>query len=217
MRTRFWRRTACGVVVSLTAAWAVGASTGGTARREVAPGDGEVWRTQKQQGTNALHLLLKLCGRSPEYDRVKAALEREGEHPSLLHLRDAAAEFGLPCEVSRVSPGELGSGSFPVVTLMDLHPDQGGVYVLLVNFNGTSWQMIDGTSATLISLSDDEFRRNWSGVVLTPRPARSMWPMSLAVGLAVLALYVGLRVVTDRRTATPETVSPTPSPTPTGA
>lgn len=215
MRTRFWAVAVCGVVA--VALLALGAYARSRESHANGPGEGDVWRTESLQGTNALHLLLQLSGRSPEYGRVKATLARKGEHPSLLHLRDAAADLGLPCEVRRSSPAELGVGTFPVVTLMDLHPDQGGVYVLLVNFNGTSWQMIDGTSATLISLSDDEFRRTWSGVVLAPRPARSVWPTSLAVGLAVFALYVGLRVVTDRRTgaATPET--PTPSPTTTGA
>jgi ABC-type bacteriocin/lantibiotic exporter with double-glycine peptidase domain len=146
-----------------------------------------------------LYLLLRLTDRPVDYGRVKESLGEKGPYPSLLRLRETADEFGLDCATYRCSPSDLGKGPFPVVTLMNLHPEQGGEYVLLINYDGTSWQMIDGSTATLLSLSDDEFRRSWSGVVLAQRPARPPWATSLAVGLTALVTYVGFRAVVKRR------------------
>jgi hypothetical protein len=168
---------------------------------EAGAGSEGFWRTVPHQGPNTLYLFLRLWGRPVEYGKVRESLGAKGPYASFLHLRDTAKEFALPCTIYRCAPAELAQGPLPAVTLMDLHPDLGGTYVLVVGYDGPSWQFIDGTTGVLLMLSEDEFRRGWSGVVLAPQEGWPGWAVSLTAGLSILALYAGFRGLTRRRPA----------------
>jgi hypothetical protein len=148
-----------------------------------------IWRQPRQNGANALYLFLRLHHRPVSYAAVEKALPAADHGHSLLQLRDASRQLGLPAGVYKCRPDDLARGPLPVVALLDNPSGTGGTFVVLLNQNGGSWFFLNAVTATVEEMSADEFRRRWSGSVLVRRAAWPPWVVSLGGSLVVLAAY----------------------------
>jgi hypothetical protein len=154
----------------------------------------ETWRDAPHDDVNTLYLFLRCWGHGATHAQTEEALRKRGPHASFVDLRNVAHQFSLRSSVFQCPPGKLGQGALPAVVMMDFVPERGGAFALVVNYNGESWQLIDGATATVQDISDDEFRRRWSGFVLLAEVDHSVFrQFSLIVGIGIFLVYVAWR------------------------
>ena len=139
-------------------------------------------RTAGHDPANVLYLYARLYGGTVSYERVTSVLPLPGERVTLPEMRDAAARLELSTEVVRWTPAQALKAERPVISLLDALPPQEPGYVLLIgpSRDGRVWY-IDGATATVRAMSEDEFRRRWSGLVLAPAARGKGWGWSRAL------------------------------------
>lgn len=192
---RLFRIVAAGLL--LIAAWpavrAVG-DQGGSASGEVtrdATDTVTFWRTARCCGLNCLYVMLGVHGHQVSYSKLEEILDIGPRGSNLLDLRKAATRFGIRTEVVRAAPRDLERIRLPAIAHLE-RTAQGdeGHFVLVVEYRSKAITILDGTTALRRELSMDEFRRMWSGHLLTIRDNRSPWarPLLASLGLGVVAL-----------------------------
>lgn len=164
------------------ATWACLAAVTFTAKRthaqvescSVVHAEDGIWRRPEADGLNCLFVLMQLYGVAVSYQELQATFElhKSPEHPaaiSLLDLRNIASQYGLRVDLVRSSPGEELYDLLPAVTLLSSPRNGRGEYALLFETCVASdeVQIMHGGFVWLGRLSQDRFRRDWSGIVLT--------------------------------------------------
>jgi predicted double-glycine peptidase len=156
------------------------------------------WRCPKNQGVNALFCYLRANKVTCEYsDLVKAQAKELGtvsvSANALVHL---AASSGVTLRVASLTMKELDFCGKPVITYMTSSTPNDGAFLLLLNLTDSQVYYVDGASATMQTMSREEFRRVWSGIALLPAIERSQnwifYGLGLCVGLP-LALLIRFR------------------------
>lgn len=189
-----------GVLIG-TSVWSGGrpaeADTSGQSAPAGAKGNGDssgIWRTPQHDAVNCLYLLLRLSDRQIEYTDVKESLRASEGQVSFAELRDAAGSLGQATELYQCGPDDLAGDRLPVISLIENPTGRGGVFVLLIGFDGSQWHYINGATATIEEMPIDDFRRHWSGCFLARRSGGNMWAMSIGGGMLVIVGYWWLRV-----------------------
>ena len=142
-----------------------------------------VIRTAGHDPANVLYICTHIYGGTLSYERVAEVLPSSGRRVTLLDMRDAAARLDLALEVVRWTPAQALHTERPVITILDAPPPQEPEYVLLVGPTRDKRVLyVAGSNATIHAMSEDDFRRRWSGLVLAPAPAARVWPRAAAAG-----------------------------------
>jgi hypothetical protein len=111
---------------------------------------------------------------------------------SLLSLAKTAEGFGLPMTLQRLTPSDLASLPCPMIAYIHDIRQQGGRFEILYHVpkrGGEKFGTIGTGFVRLAEMSEDEFRRTWSGLVLVPAPTRLGWQTPCAINSFLLAVY----------------------------
>lgn len=148
------------------------------------------WRSPANGGINVLYCYLRVNGISCEYsDLIKEqSSESEAKRHTVSTLAKIASSKGLPLRPFSLTMDELNSCAKPVIVHMDGETPDAGAFLLLINMNDEVY-FINGPSATLQSMSRENFRRVWSGIALLPVPNRkreSFWGIAgVCIGVII--------------------------------
>ena len=118
-------------------------------------------------GANCMYFLLKLHGIDVSLEQMADEIPVVGQGASLLDLKNAAENNGIPLEVLEVTPDELARLELPLIALMGTDPEKTpGHYIVLSKVTGEGVMGIDGTTNGRISLTATAFNKEFSGFVL---------------------------------------------------
>lgn len=130
----------------------------------------EFSRCPAYDAANIGSLVLNLNGIALPYEdiwRDLYATEKEGTVVSLLDLKRFLESQNVQCRIIRCSPEAIDANTLPAVTLManEDQPNTHEVSLLCMAVADSSC-VVEGGSASIRFISGEQFRRNWSGVLL---------------------------------------------------
>jgi ABC-type bacteriocin/lantibiotic exporter with double-glycine peptidase domain len=158
---------------------------------EALPSSNKMWRTPERDSINCLYLILRLYGRETSNEKLESVLS-DPSHVSLLSLAKTAESFGLPMDLQRVAPSDLASLPCPMIAYIYDIRQQGGRFEILYHVpqgRGEKFGAIDTGLVRLHEISEDEFRRTWSGLALIPARTGPDWYTSCTASSFLLAVY----------------------------
>ena len=121
-------------------------------------------------GANCMYFLLKLHGIDVSLEQMADEIPVIGQGASLLDLKNAAEQNGMPVEVLEVTPDELARLELPLIALMGTDPEKTpGHFVVLSSVTEEGVMGIDGTTTGRIALTATAFNKEFSGFVLSPQ------------------------------------------------
>jgi hypothetical protein len=165
-----------------------------------------VWRGPASNGPNALYVFLRVFNWDVSLETARKAVNQAGGDVSLITLRDATRQLGLPTRVVKCGPAEFATLRLPaIVRLTDIRC-RGGRFVLVYHCGEKSVGILDGSTALLTEVSMDDFRRSWSGHALVADTRRSQDSLVAAAGGAglVLAYWIVRKYLRTRQTGKPD-------------
>lgn len=176
----------------------------------------DAWQTGAYCGANCLYLMLQLHGIGTSPKAVRRAVPTVEKGASLLEIKDAAIESGLPVEVLQIRPAQLPDQPMPFIALMG-EADPGSatsghyVVVLDVKVEKEYLKAIDGTTLDLLDVDAGPFNREFSGYVLVasgaPRASgsgRALKWLCAVEAVVLVGLVCAWTVVRFRRCPAPE-------------
>lgn len=166
---------------------------------DLSDGSWQAWRVAERDAANSLYIVLRHCGIRCSYEEVCQALGPHDRRRSLLEISRAARRMGMSTSLYRGPPASMRSFGMPIIVYVEgSESNSGGISVVLPDHNGTELTVIDGQTAQLHTVGEDDFRRLWSGVMLVPEKERRsyLWMLSLCVltGVVLTRLW-GRRAV----------------------
>lgn len=164
----------------------------------------QAWRCAERGGANALYCYLRVHQRDCDYSQLAEQLTSQGksEHDATELIR-AALDYGLRLELRSLTFEELTALPPPILTYVDGTRPGYGAFVLVQEVTSRQVLLMNGPTATVHKVDQDEFRRSWSGCVLLPASRSSSNVTSGALGFSTaLLLFVGCgRRLLSRRPA----------------
>ena len=163
-----------------------------------------IWRTQENESTNALYLLLRCNNQPCNYGTLEANLKPSSTAQSLNSIRDHARKRGLHLDIFQgSSPAALNRVPTPFLIHLESGGDVGDVgwkgnFLLVIGRGHGHYMVLDCGTIGISEVSEETLRRYWSGYVLgkSPRnkPSFSQIPafFSSMIGLGILLLYLGV-------------------------
>ena len=157
------------------------------------------WRCASHGGINVLYCYLCVNGVKCRYsDLSKEQTEEVGTGfctaATLSHL---AAKHGLILQPAELTMKELNSTPCPVIVHMDGESPQTGAFLLIISITNKHINYINGPSATIESMSPEDFRRVWSGIAMVPKASLRQSVIFCMIGFTVgltLPLVFGLPI-----------------------
>lgn len=158
------------------------------------------WRHPRLCGPLALYTVLRLsdieCTLS---DVLKVVDVDDTKGASLLSLQRGAEMMGLKAEAIKLDNGKLAEIELPALVHMSVPAD--GHYVVVLAVNGDRVLVTDPTEGVVEWQIMDEFRKRWSGVVLSKTSGRSaagllflpMIGLGIAASITLAQLFSSLR------------------------
>jgi hypothetical protein len=149
------------------------------------------WRCADRGGVNVLYCYLRANGVACEYlQLVKEQMEETGGKihtaVTLMHL---AAKNSLPLQAFSLTMSELKACTMPVIVHIDGETPEAGAFLLVLDINDKEIYFVSGPSASVQSISAEDFRRAWSGVALLPvtswKGNAILWAIGFGVGLVL--------------------------------
>jgi ABC-type bacteriocin/lantibiotic exporter with double-glycine peptidase domain len=128
------------------------------------------WRDPSCGGANVLYCYLRVQGVKLNYADLVASQKDtvSSKGDTAVAVADVAAIYGRPLEVHSLSMEDLRACAKPVIVHMDGETPEAGAFLLLLSIAKDKVDFINGPSASMHSLSLEDFRRNWSGIALIP-------------------------------------------------
>lgn len=121
-------------------------------------------------GASCMYFLLRLHDIDVSLEQMADEIPVTGQGASLLDLKNAAEQNGMPVEVLEVTPDELARLELPLIALMGTDPEKTpGHYIVLSKVTEEGVMGIDGTTTGRISFTATAFNKEFSGFVLSPQ------------------------------------------------
>jgi hypothetical protein len=135
----------------------------------------QFWRSSEYGGVNALYCYLHVNGSKCEYSNLVEQQSREvGTGPcSLLTLMRLSVQNDMPLRAVSMTMNELDSCTKPIIVHMDSSTPEAGSFLLVLTITDKQINFFNGPSASIQSMSMEDFRRVWSGVALVPDMRRT--------------------------------------------
>jgi ABC-type bacteriocin/lantibiotic exporter with double-glycine peptidase domain len=147
------------------------------------------WRSPEGGGINALYCYLRVNGVKCDYTDLLRELKSDSTTTySAITLAHLAAKHGFPLRAVSLTVDELRSCPRPVIVHIDGESPEAGAFLLVFAMPRGSVDYMNGPSATIQKMSNEDFRRVWSGVVLLPEVDKK-WNLVFYGGGFCLALF----------------------------
>jgi hypothetical protein len=149
------------------------------------------WRVRNRCGVNSTYVILRLLGKTVEYDDVMSALPIGSSGTSMADMRRYLNEKEVPAAVIRATPETLADVRFPVIAMMEEDASKGGHFVVLFGMTDTAFHVIDGTGGAVDVVAYEQFVRRWNGFLIAVDAPRSgfswLWISMMLMGVATIA------------------------------
>lgn len=145
-------------------------------------------RRSEQDGINAAWLFLAVSGREVDYRALEKAHPPLANEATLKTVGDACASEGLRSRLVRLSFQELTAARLPAVVLLRPGADEAAHFAIVVEAIPGAVAVIHTGLLIPEQMTEDEFRRNWTGHALLATD-----PATLP-GLALITVGAGLAV-----------------------
>lgn len=145
------------------------------------------WRSPRHQGINALFCYLRVNEVACLYPDLVQEQERlVGNGPfSADTLVSIASKYGVNFKVAHLSMAEFELSERPLIVYMMTDTPDDGAFVLVTNSTDEDVFYIDGATASIHSMSVEEFRRVWSGIALLKTSATPNNWLLFSLGLCL--------------------------------
>jgi Peptidase C39 family len=193
-------------LVSLLSALLVAASPGSAP--PPSPGEGDesgspdakIWRTTANKcGINAIFLLMRLNHKAVSYEGLERGVPVSTEGTSLADLHRYTRSLGLATRIVKTTPEKLGRYALPAIAHQEEELGNTGHYVIITGLGPDRVELIDGTSAILMTQPMSEFRKRWTGYLLVvDTPSRWGWAFPATATLGGVVTVVGVFFRTRR-------------------
>ena len=153
----------------------------------------ELTRRRLSCGLNAIYIMGRLQGVDVKYNDIARAVPLSEHGASLLHLKEAGIELGMPCRVQKYSLQELLDAPTPFVAHFHKSASDisNGHFVVVTSVSRNGIELIDGTTGQRATFGFERFPVFWSGYVLEPRRDTALD----AVNVSQVAICLVLSVV----------------------
>jgi hypothetical protein len=162
------------------------------------------WRCSENGGVNVLYCYLQVYGIRCEYKALIRQKSEDGaSQETALTLKRLSAKNGLALEPTSMTMAELISCPKPVIVHVDGETPDAGAFMLVVSFTPKNVIVLNGATASMHSISREDFRRTWSGVALLSSASgrgNASFAFAFTIGLAVPLLGGFIRRRTLSRT-----------------
>lgn len=161
----------------------------------------QVWRCPANGGINVLYCYLRANGIACEYSRlVKDQMGEAKTRQTAAVLARVATRNGLPMRPFLLTIDQLWSCPKPVIVHIDGETPEAGAFLLLMSITKQSVFFVNGPSASIQSVSREDFRRIWSGIAVLPVTPRTNNVAFCAAGLIGGLMFAGIiRFIRRRR------------------
>jgi len=147
-------------------------------------------RRSEQDGINAAWLFLALCGREVDYPMLEKAHSELATEANLKAVGDACAAEGRRGRLVRLSFKELTVARLPAVVLIRPGADEAARFSVVVEAEPGVVTVIHSGLLIPGQMTEDEFRRNWTGHALLASAPTNLPGLALAAAAAGLAVPV---------------------------
>ena len=180
------------LLVGMGSSSTISAATPETQQVEADAGD-QIWRQASSDGVNTLFLFLRCHGVDVQYGDLEQEVKALGRPPSMLDLMELSKAHGVNAEIRRTQLEGEARSELPAITLIAEPRTNLKSFVLLFQARADEVSYLGGGYARMSHFRSDEFRRIWSGVVLTRAADQSgthpVWAYTLP-GALMVVLYV---------------------------
>jgi ABC-type bacteriocin/lantibiotic exporter with double-glycine peptidase domain len=194
-------------LVGLLSAWLIAASAASAFPLSSQQGDesgsagAKIWRTVANKcGINTIFLMMRLNHKAVSYEGLERGVPVTTEGTSLADIRRYLMSLGLATRIVKTTPEKLGRYALPAIAHLEEELGSTGHYVIITGL-GPDWvELIDGTSAILMTQTMSEFRKRWSGYLLVvDTPSRWGWVFPTTAALGGVMTVVGVFFRTRRK------------------
>jgi hypothetical protein len=194
-------------LVGLLSAWLIVESAGSAFALSPQEGDeprpagSRIWRTAANKcGINVIYLLMRLNHKAVSYEGLEQGVPVSTEGTSLADMHHYTRSLGLTTRIVKTTPEKLGRYALPAIAHMEEELGNTGHYVIVTGLGPDGVELIDGTTAILMTRPMSEFRKRWTGYVLVvDTPSRWGWAFPATAALGGVMTVVGVFVRTRRR------------------
>jgi ABC-type bacteriocin/lantibiotic exporter with double-glycine peptidase domain len=153
------------------------------------------WRRPERDAANALYFLAHTHSVKTTYEDVLLQLKGGEARTSLDEIMRVASRYKLNLRTVRVSPKDLSSINQPVIGFYEERGAEHASFVVILSANnsGDGALLFDAGLATIRHVSDDEFRRGFSGYILMRddgKDAGFSFTSWMAVAAIITSLFV---------------------------
>lgn len=171
---------------------------------QIPVGTNEPWRNPRFGGANALFIYMRVYGKHIDYDALRKESKQlldTNKEESMFVLKELAARHGFHLEAKKLTVDQLKASAKPILVHMDGETPEEGAFLLVLEMNANTVFLVNGTTATINSVSLEDFRRVWTGVALTRiRDSRKIAAVFLVATLSTFLLVKALFTKTGRTT-----------------
>ncbi len=161
-----------------------------------------LWRLAENDGLNCLFLQLRSLGYTKPYEAYVKEMAKGARPEDLGSLAVIAKESGYELAPVRLTMAELEGANLPVIVHLEQTDRGTGYFALVAEFTEHDVVVVNGGRATLMPISKDTFRREWSSYGLVPHGRAggvSVIRRVLAAFLTAVAVaYAGRRIIRRR-------------------
>jgi hypothetical protein len=143
-------------------------------------------------GVHALYILLRLRGMDCALDQLRKRLTLTQEGASMLDLKAAAAEWGVPTAVVTLSAEQLEPAVPFIARMKTPNAKTEGHYVVVTQVTNDRVTVLDSTAGGVITSPRPMFEGEFSGYTLIPVEVASPWRWVRVVLGIVCVVELGL-------------------------
>ncbi len=144
-----------------------------------------VWRDIDHGAINSLYCLLRIYGWPGDYGQCLAATNANGLPQNSHELLRVANGLGQELDARLVTPADLNKVRLPVIIHIDGDRLEEGSFGVLLQVDDRRVVLMNGPSATIVSVDRETFLRRWSGAVFMPGEMQNIEMLAAASGIGV--------------------------------
>jgi hypothetical protein len=127
------------------------------------------WRSAENDGKNCLYVQLRTLGYKKTYEEYITSIEaNNGDIRTFAGLTRIAELQGYHLSTVATSVEEISRARVPAIVQLE-ERERGGTYFgLYINSDDSNVYLLDGPMVRLAKMTQDRFRRSWSGYAIVP-------------------------------------------------
>jgi hypothetical protein len=147
------------------------------------------WRNTEHETANCLYVIATAFGHKQSYSAIQSASNEVSDAKGAAQLLRVSKRCGFGLSVSRRRFVDLLHVQRPFLAYVENYRGVPSELVLICAIESSRLTVFRGSSATLETISVDDFRRTWDGRVFVPRSTDRPWLAPSLVSVGTIAAY----------------------------